>query len=117
MEITENDPGVTSVIYTICGFADTKAADWDMSAWRYLERLSHGVVLRVFSLMYLGRGDFDAGELRGFFDDHANECKEAMISQITSKEPLTEYLIQGVLAARTAGIDVNEWLVPTSEEP
>jgi hypothetical protein len=76
----------------------------------FLASLSTEMIYQLLLIMYLGRGDLDAGDLARFYDDlkgmFGNPGYAA--SQMLDKAPLADYLLDGLEELRKHQIDVNK---------
>jgi hypothetical protein len=71
---------------------------------------------KLLSLMYFGRGDFDAIGLESTAQDLARAYpdRERVIRQVMAKGPLADYLEDGLGKLAVLGIDVDDLAVPTT---
>jgi hypothetical protein len=76
----------------------------------FLSRLSDDTVYKLALIMYLGRGDFDTGDLPGEYQAITEnfDSPAALISQMMEKAQLADYLLEGTAILKSKRIDLDK---------
>ena len=91
-------------------FAQSEPISEEKELENLLENIPQEFVYKIAFLMYVGRGDFDSGDLvSGFKELKAGLRKDGnSTSIILGKSSLAYYLTEGLAELKTRGIDLNE---------
>ena len=77
---------------------------------QFLGRLSKDTVYKLALIMYLGRGDFDPGDLPDEYQSLTEnfEGPSAVVAEMTENAGLAEYLLEGMTILGTHNINLDK---------